>query len=243
VGGSVLRAVGLEFAHHGVELSHDRSGEAGGAQAAGDFRVPVDRTGASRGESTPHGFGELRAFEIREQRARQVYAHRRDDPMRARQLLESAVRTYPGSALAELSDMLIKGDGGPKDEKRALSLLQRSPYDAQHAKWALGQLTLEGRLVRRDVAQAVKLLGPWSQWDYDTRLQIVRLLAENPNVQMEYADHYLYRTIEDAELGEPGAVDALIALKLSRHVQFADKAGGCALAERAGKRLDECRAK
>src|SRR5664279_2139171 len=165
-------------------------------------------------------------------------AIRRDDPVRARQLLESAVRTYPGSALAELSDMLIKGDGGPKDEKRALSLLQRSPYDAQHAKWALGQLTLEGRLVRRDVAQAVKLLGPWSQWDYDTRLQIVRLLAENPSVQMEYADHYLYRTIEDAELGEPGAMDALIALKLSRHVQFADKAGGCALAERAGKRLD-----
>ena len=170
-------------------------------------------------------------------------AIRRDDPVRARQLLESAVRSYPGSALAELSDMLIKGEGGPKDEKRALSLLQRSAYDAQHAKWALGQLTLEGRLVRRDVAQAVKLLGPWSQWDYDTRLQIVRLLAENPSVQMEYADHYLYRTIEDAELGEPGAMDALIALKLSRHGQFADKAGGCALAERAGKRLDECRAK
>jgi hypothetical protein len=97
--------------------------------------------------------------------------------------------------------------------------------------------------VRRDVAQAVKLLGPLSQWDYDTRLQIVRLLAENPGVQMEYADHYLYRTIEAAELGEPGAMDALIALKLSRHVQFADKAGGCALAERAGRHPEECRAK
>jgi TPR repeat protein len=175
----------------------------------------------------------------------------RDDPVRARQLLERAVRTYPGSALAPLSDMLIKGEGGPKDEKRALSLLQRAPYDAQHAKWALGQLTLEGRLLPRDVALTVKLLGPWSQWDYDTRLQIVRLLAENPGVQMGYADHYLYRTIEDAELGETGAMDALIALKLSRHVQFADKAGGCALAERAAKRDDaidarhisECRAK
>ena len=46
-------------------------------------------------------------------------------------------------------------------------------------------------------------------------------------------------------------MDALIALKLSRHVQFADKGGGCALAERAAKagdaasarHLDECRAK
>ena len=165
------------------------------------------------------------------------------DPVRARQLLESAVRTYPGHALAPLSDMLIKGEGGPKDEKRALSLLNRSAYDAQHAKWMLGQLTLEGRLVRRDVAAAVKLLGPWSQWDYDTRLQVVRLVAENPEVEMSYPDRFLFTATEDAELGEPGAVDALIALKLSQHPQFADKAGGCALAARAGKQRDECRTK
>jgi TPR repeat protein len=178
-------------------------------------------------------------------------AIRGSDPLRARMLLEKAVRTYPGHALARLSDMLIKGEGGPKDARRALKLLQGSPYDAQHAKWALGQLLLEGRLLRRDVSEAVKLLGPWSQWDYDTRLQIVRLLAENPDVQMGYPDHFLYRTIEDAELGEPGAMDALIGLKLSRHVQFADRAGGCALAERAAKagdavaasRLSECGAK
>src|SRR5215471_19904603 len=178
-------------------------------------------------------------------------AIRNADPVRARQLLESARGTYPGAALAPLSDMLIKGEGGPKNERRALSLLKGSAYDAQHAKWALGQLTLEGRLVPRDVAAAVKLLGPWSQWDYDTRLQIVRLLAENPDVQMAYPDHFIYRAIEDAELGEPGAMDALIALKLSRHVQFADKANGCVLAQRAAKdgddtaapRLDGCRTK
>jgi TPR repeat protein len=178
-------------------------------------------------------------------------AIRNADPVRARQLLENARGTYPGAALAPLSDMLIKGEGGPKNERRAVSLLKGSAYDAQHAKWALGQLTLEGRLVPRDVAAAVKLLGPWSQWDYDTRLQIVRLLAENPDVQMAYPDHFIYRAIGDAELGEPGAMDALIALRLSRHVQFADKANGCVLAERAAKagndaaarRLDECRAR
>ena len=178
-------------------------------------------------------------------------AIRSTDPVRARQLLESAARTYPGHALAALSDMLIKGEGGPKDEKRAVTLLQRSSYDAQHPRWALGQLILEGRLLRRDVPQAVKLLGPWSQWDYDTRLQIVRLLAENPDVEMAYPDRFLYTTIEDAELGEPGAMDALIALKLSRNKQFADKTGGCALAERfaktgdaaAARHLETCRAK
>ena len=177
-------------------------------------------------------------------------AIRAGDPVRARMLLESALRSYPGHALAPLADMLIKGEGGPKDEKRALSLLQgRSAVDAQQAKAYLGQLTLEGRLLRRDVAQAVKLLGPWSQWDWDTRLQLIRLLAENPNVQIVYADHLLYELIEAADLGEPGAMDALIGLKLSSNAQFSDKAGGCALAERtakqgndaAARRLGECR--
>jgi TPR repeat protein len=179
-------------------------------------------------------------------------AIRRDDPVRARKLLESALRTYPGAALAPLSAMLIAGEGGKKDEKRAVSLLQGwRAVDAQHAKWALGQLVLEGRLIRRDVAAAVKLLGPWSQWDYDTRLQIVRLVAENPDVKIEYADRFLYRATEDAELGEPGAMDALIALKLSSHAQFADQAGGCALAKRASdggndtarRHLEKCAAK
>jgi TPR repeat protein len=87
-------------------------------------------------------------------------AIRSSDPLRARALLETALRTYPGHALAPLADMLIKGEGGPKNERRALSLLQgRMAVDAQEAKAYLGQLMLEGRLVRRDVAQAVKLLG------------------------------------------------------------------------------------
>ena len=170
-------------------------------------------------------------------------AIRGSDSVRARQLLEKAVRSYPGHAEAPLADMLIKGEGGPKDEKRAVTMLQRSAYDAQHSKWMLGQLTLEGRLLRRDVAAAVKLLRPWGQWDFDTRLQLVRLVADNPDVQVDYPERFLQWATEDAELDEPGAMDALIALKLSRHVQFADKAGGCAIAARAGVKREECGAK
>ena len=179
-------------------------------------------------------------------------AIRKSDPVRARTLLETALKTDPGPALAPLSDMLIKGEGGPQDEKRALALLQGpSAANAQQAKALLGQLTLEGRLVPRDVAEAVKLLGPWSQWDYDTRLQIVRLLAENPNVRLTYPNHFLFTATEDAELNEPGAMDALIALKLSANIQFKDKVGACELVERAAKarnavaatHLAECRAK
>jgi TPR repeat protein len=177
-------------------------------------------------------------------------AIRGSDPLRARKLLESAALTYPGHALATLAEMLIAGEGGPKDERRALALLQRSPADAQHPRALLGRLMLDGRLVPRDVAKAVQLLLPWSQWDYDTRLLILQVLAENPDVPLARPDNVLYDATEAAELGEPGAMDALIALKLSRNTQFADAAGGCALAERAAKLgydvtrlLEQCRSR
>jgi len=176
---------------------------------------------------------------------------RAGDPARARKLLETSVRTYPGHALAPLAEMLIAGEGGPKDERRALSVLQRAPADAQHAKALLGCLMLEGRLVRRDVTQAVGLLIPWSQWDYDTWLLIANVLAENPDVPLGRPDGFLYDAIEFAELGEPGAMDALIALKQSRHPQFSDPPGARALAEREAKqgndaaprRWEQCRPK
>jgi TPR repeat protein len=179
-------------------------------------------------------------------------AIRAGDPVRARKLLETAVRTYPGHALAPLAEMLIAGEGEPKDERRALSLLQRAPANAQQAKALLGCLTLEGRLVPRDVARAVGLLLPWSQWDYDTRLLLANVLAENPDVPLNRPDVFLYDALEFAELGEPGAMDALIALKQSRNPQFSDPAGAGALAERAPKqgndaaaarRFDQCRAR
>jgi lipoprotein NlpI len=166
-------------------------------------------------------------------------AIRASDPARARALLEQAVRTYPGSALAPLADMLIKGEGGPKDEKRALALLHgRYAADNQYAKAYLGQLTLEGRLVKRDVAEAVRLITPWSQWDYDTQLLLARLLAENPSIVATYAKHLVYELTEASELGEPGALPTLIALKLSGNIQFRDEAGGCKLVRDAAKRGD-----
>ncbi len=164
---------------------------------------------------------------------------RASDPVRARALFEQALRNYPGNALAPLADMLIKGEGGPKDEKRALSLLRgRYASDNQHAKAYLGQLTLEGRLVKRDVAEAVRLMGPWSQWDYDTRLQMARIFADNPDVAVNRPEHLIYELTEASELGEPGALPTLIALKLSRHGQFRDEAGGCKLVTEAANRGD-----
>ena len=50
-------------------------------------------------------------------------AIRTSDPVRARALLEQGVRGDAGGAIPPLADMLIKGEGGPADPKRAVSLL------------------------------------------------------------------------------------------------------------------------
>lgn len=88
------------------------------------------------------------------------------------------------------------------------------------------------------IAEAVRLIGPWSQWDFDTRLQLAHILAENPDVQISYPSHLVYDLTEESELGEPGALATLIALKLSRNSQFRDEQGGCKLVMEAANRGD-----
>jgi TPR repeat protein len=172
------------------------------------------------------------------------------DPARARALLEAGERTYPGHAIPALADMLLKGEGGPKDEKRALALLQgRRASDVGAVKAVLGRLYLEGRLVPRDVEKGVQLIRLEAVWDIEAMVEVARLLAANPQVRLYRTGGFLYDLIEAAELGEPGAMPALIDLKLSENAQFADKAGGCRLAEQAAvagdaaaaQRLTKCR--
>jgi hypothetical protein len=176
-------------------------------------------------------------------------AIRKQDPVRARALLEESRRPDPGGAIPPLAEMLIAGEGGPADPKRALSLL-RAPSDTAGGKGVLGQLYLEGKQVPRDVQEAVRLIGMAGVWDLDARLQVLRLLAANPEVRVEYPKSVLYNAVEAAELDEPGAMTALIDLKLSRNPQFQDKPGACKLIETAAgrgdqsmaQRLAECRA-
>jgi TPR repeat protein len=176
-------------------------------------------------------------------------AIRKDDPVRARKLLEEARRDDPGGAIPPLAEMLIAGEGGPADPKRALSLL-KSSSDGAFVKGALGQLYLEGKLVPKDVQEAVRLIGIAGQWDLDMRQQEARLLAEHPEVRDSNPKRTLYFAVEAAELGEPGAIAALIDLKWSKNPQFQDRPGACKLIETAAKsgdqsmmqRLAECRA-
>ena len=101
--------------------------------------------------------------------------------------------------------MLIAGEGGPANPKRALSLL-KDRSDNAGVEGVLGQLYLEGRLVPRDVQEAVRLIDQAGQWDLDARQQVLRLLADNPDVRVEYPKRVLYDAAEAAELDEPGAM-------------------------------------
>ena len=188
----------------------------------------------------PYQFGARRELAL---------AIRKDDPVRARALLEEARRPDPGGAIVPLAEMLIAGEGGPADPKRALSLL-KGTSDSWMAEGMLGRLTLEGRLVPRDVQKAVTMIDRASTWDLDARMQVVRLLAEFPEVRVNDPKRVLYDAVQAAELDEPGAMKALIELKLSANAQFQDRPGACKLIETAvsrgdqtmAQRLADCRA-
>jgi TPR repeat protein len=168
-------------------------------------------------------------------------AIRRDDPVRARSLLESAMWTEAGAALPTLADMLIKGEGGAADPKRAVKLLQSDATMGGGAaiSFKLGELYRDGKLFQRDPQKAADLMQIEVQWSVDATLELAHLLIDNPTVTLQGDKDFLYTLKDSAELGEPNAMATLIALKLSSSAQFADRAGGCALAERAAATGDQ----
>ena len=96
----------------------------------------------------------------------------------------------------------------------------------------------------------MRLIDISSGYDLDARLQVLRLLAENPEVRVNYPKRVLYDAVQAAELEEPGAMTALIELKFSTNGQFQDRPGACKLVETAvsrgdqtmTQRLSDCRA-
>jgi TPR repeat protein len=165
-------------------------------------------------------------------------AIRKQDPVRARTLLEESRRPDPGGAIVPLAEMLIAGEGGPADPKRALSLL-KGKSDSWMAQGMLGRLALEGKLVPRDIQEAVTLINRAGSYDFNARMQVVRLLAEYPETRVSHPKRTLYDAVQAAELDEPGAMAALIELKLSANAQFQDRPGACKLIEMAASRGDQ----
>jgi len=102
--------------------------------------------------------------------------------------------------------------------------------------------------VPRDMKKGIDLLRTWAVWDYDARLQLMKLLADNPELTIDRPENVMYDAMEAVELGEPGAAAALIDLKLSKNEQLHDDSGGCKLVmqfakeEFAARRVVECAA-
>lgn len=153
---------------------------------------------------------------------------RASDPGRARELLVQASRRMPGGAVPILADMLIKGEGGPADPKRAVALL-RANTDVPGVRAALGRVLLEGVAAPQDVAEGIRLIYSGSVFDLGALIQTAHLLAQHPQVRISRPESLAYELAMAAEVNEPGALDALVRLKLSDHPQFRDKTGACTL--------------
>jgi len=195
---------------------------------------------SDRGDDRASGLGQLEELGRRGvfgAKAALAVAVRRDDPVRARALLEQALAADPGGAAPRLARMLADGEGGAPDPKRAWALVS-GRNDLAAVAGQRGRFYLDDRLVARDVAKAIPLLRQAGEWDYAARLQVVELLAAHPAIEVERPQQLAYHAIEAAELGEPGALPALIRLKLSQHPQFRDKAGACKLIAIAAARSE-----
>ena len=121
-----------------------------------------------------------------------------------------AVGPIPAARPPPLAEMLIAGEGGPADPKRALSLL-KDRSDKAGANGVLGRLYLEGRLVPRDVQEAVRLIGQAGAMGP----RCAPAGGADARGQSRGAGRMIPSTCsimptEAAELDEPGAMAALI---------------------------------
>jgi hypothetical protein len=134
-------------------------------------------------------------------------AIRKQDPVRARKLLEEARSPDPGGATPLLAEMLIAGEGGPADPQRALKLL-KAPRDSVGVKGAQAAISKAScRAMSRRAADRHGRPGP-------RRAPAGAAVARG---QSRGAGAHPSRctTMRPRGLDEPGAMAALIELKLS----------------------------
>lgn len=120
-------------------------------------------------------------------------------------LLESALKQAPGHAIPPLAEMLLAGEGGSKDEKRAVSMLNGPlAFDVGAVRGALGRLMIEGRLVPRNIPQGIQLVTLEAVWPLDALKEVMVLLAANPKVSIHRPESYLYDSAGGRRTGRAG---------------------------------------
>ncbi|MCX5477572.1 hypothetical protein OSH08_01055 [Kaistia geumhonensis] len=149
------------------------------------------------------------------------------DPAAARRLLEGAVADGRFQGAGMLGEMLVTGEGGPADGKRAIALLSqpkagRSPGAAA----LLATLLTDNRFVGPDPNRAAATLA--GSGDIDDAIRAVSLLSDYAT-PLPRPVVYLRRLEDAADAGEPGAARALAELRLSAHPAFRDETAGRAI--------------
>lgn len=150
----------------------------------------------------------------------------RKDLARAREMLEKRAKLYPdvGPLLAE---MLVNGEGGPEEPKRALELLQDPGL--QHHPRALkvkADILMSGKLGGPRPQEAIRTLA--AAWDIANYTRLAGLLVDY-GPRLDSTDMIASALAKAAGEGDEQAALALAKLKLSDNSQFSDEDGARAL--------------
>ena len=177
-------------------------------------------------------------------------AIRKDDPVRARTLLEEALRPDPGGATAAARRNADRRRRRPRrPQARAVAAERRAPTRrASRACW-------DGSISKANWCPATssRRRACSTRPAHGTSTPALRWCGCSPTIprsRVKNPKRVLYYATEAAELDEPGAMAALIDLKLSKNAQFQDRPGACKLIETAvsrgdqsmAQRLADCRA-
>jgi TPR repeat protein len=129
-------------------------------------------------------------------------AIRAEGPVRARALYEDALGSYPGNAIPQLSEMLIRGEGGDTDPKRAVKLVNTwTVSDVPAVRAARGRLMMDGKYMEHDPQKGIEFIATAASWSNDVRNEVINLLAEHPSLRLPYSDNLMFDAREAAEVG------------------------------------------
>jgi TPR repeat protein len=148
------------------------------------------------------------------------------EPARAREILEAGFKNDK-HMVPMLADMLLKGEGGPADGRRALELV-RAPElkDDGAAMSVLAEILLSGKVVGYRPQEAIQALA--RSYEAKDAIRLAGLLIDY-EARIERPE-MLVATLETrAETGDAEAALALARLKLSGLSPFSDETGARAL--------------
>ncbi|KAA2235549.1 tetratricopeptide repeat protein [Salinarimonas soli] len=161
------------------------------------------------------------------------------DPARARAIFEELLRHehLEGEAGAELAEMLLAGEGGPQDARRAVTLMSKTSLPtvlSPEMQMLRARLLREGGVLGRDRAAAVCALSRVLYLPNDAIWPLAEMLAQvSTTLDRGQADAVRFRLEERADTGDLRAMLALARLKLGPHPGLRDEAGGYKLLEAA----------